>query len=792
MLRFCYSIFSVMLMLYCVSASAQVPVAGVAQVLTSLDYLLSVDRLHFYSQNLADFLEGKKSPALIEQLRALKPEDFNRLQLSAEQLKDPAQWQQLLLKTLKTKDPQAVVTFGDLEWNYNFYKNKLVQAFKIDTVKMVAGGKVNPFTAEEEAPSVRSVPKIKGDKYLLDVERYVSEKTTRAIIWDAIQNDRDFEFHVGTQREFADTIARNGIQILGEVRPMARNYNKILLVFNPKTQRYAYAMNLISGNDRIVHLTAQLRLIQYEGRGLLDDQKDKVRVFGKVSEFHQFQEQELLKTYNRLPVADQVVIGQKGAIDTAIINAGMLKLISADVKTAVDALGITGSKLTKFEKLAENSTKSSAFHLEAMNASAVKIDKAYTELRDPIARIYRQFNSEQPSHEFTDYLLLDKTGQVKRWRVISAVWGDEIIPIAGALRKSGHKNVVYIGTAGAIAGKGYKVGDVLAGNFVQTHSGKTLPFDAGVLEITANQAPVTVGQVHTPFDETDRWFKQKASAMDIVEVETGYLREHLGEDIKLEAYFLISDVVGSEHETLAHAAQSSSKRKRGQQRLLENLFVKNGIVAPISNFEPIPNSPIFATTLNRLQKLRPSREILSLFQVAQVAVREGAKSDAQLEALLTAQPSFNRQTWDVSINNLGTLLAAIQRVLPSGTEVGVVSENLFNGTFNPARPTEIVLTTSANVSEAQLVQLIGNNRWQALLASTRPAFKIQFGEAAKIAKSSIRYFHATDASTLGKKIEDAAYNKFGYIRELDSAGRFRIKEIPGLQGGLRCEVLFLR
>ena len=497
------------------------------QAIASIDYLLSIDRLHFYTQNLADFLDGKKSPEVIKALRDVTPEDIYHLKLDPAVLSNSSLWQQTVYDLLKQKTPSLPVTMSDLEWNYNFFKNKLMERFSVKGAKAAKESSLVKAQGED-LPVMRSVPKISGNKYLLDVERYIAEKTTRAIIWDAILNDRDFDFHIGTQRDFQNTIERNGIEIVTEIKPMANNYNKIFLTHNPKTGRYAYVMNLISGDDRIKHLIAQLRLIKFDGKGYLVNNRDKIHVFGNALEFHKRQEAALLDIYNRLPKADKVIIGQKGAIDDAIRNAGMMDIIKDNMPEVMKGIGVTGSKASKFENLAVSAAKDSTFLLDGMNNSPVKIDKAYEQIADTVSRSYRQFNSEQPSHEFSDYLLQAKDGSIKRWRVISAVWGDEIVPIAGALKKSGHKDIVYIGTAGAIDGKGIKVGDVIAGTNVQTHSGKTLKFSEGTLSPTAQARAYTVGQVHTPFDETDTWLKKQGPAMDIVEVETGYLREQLG------------------------------------------------------------------------------------------------------------------------------------------------------------------------------------------------------------------------------------------------------------------------
>lgn len=754
----------------------------------SIAHFLAVDRLHFYSQNLADHLDGKKSLEIIQALRNITPEDIHNLQLKTQELGDVAKWQGILFNIIKNKTPSTPATFSDLEWNYNFFKNKLSDRFVVKEVK--ASNESNPlFETQEERPNLRSVPKIKGQKYLLDVERYIAEKTSRAIIWDAIANDRDFEFHIGTQRDFQEIVQRNRIQILGEIQPMARNYNKIYLTYNEKTDKYTYIINMISGDDRIKHLIAQLRLIKFNGQSYLKASRDKVRVVGNAHEFHKRQETKLLDLFNHLPKADKVIIGQKGAIDDAIRSAGMLDVITSSAPEVLAGLSLEKGKKSKFENLVKNATEMSAFLLDAMNPGPVKIETAYEHTQDPFDRAYKQFNSEQFSHEFSDYLLLDKNNKVQRWRVFSAVWGDEIIPIAEALKKSGHRDIVYIGTAGAIAGKGIKVGDVIPGSFVQTHSGKTLPFSAGTLVPNSNERQFTVGQVHTPFDETDHWLEQKASKMDVVEVETGYLREKLGSDVKLEAYFLISDIVGSENETLAHAAQSSSKRKRGQLRLLENLFIQNGIRTPISNFEMLPEDAKLKSMVTKLTEMRPSRDLYSLLQVARLALRSGATSDNQLEELLKSQPSFNRRHIDVAVISLGNLLTDIQLKVPKSARLGLVSESLFNGTFNPLKQTEVKILVEGFTAQ-DIKKALGEERWLTYQRGLEKHFKLDLINHNDTEALLAKRFYATSPDDVFEVYEKEVLKKSGYTVEVDSSGTYRLKEIPGMSVGMRCEAIF--
>ncbi len=48
---------------------------------------------------------------------------------------------------------------------------------------------------------------------------------------------------------------------------------------------------------------------------------------------------------------------------------------------------------------------------------------------DPMAANYEVFSSEQLSHDVSDVLLETKDGRIVRWRIISNMWGDEVVPL---------------------------------------------------------------------------------------------------------------------------------------------------------------------------------------------------------------------------------------------------------------------------------------------------------------------------------------------------------------------------
>lgn len=756
---------------------------------TSIAILLGIDRLDYYNKALSDALSGKQDAQLVADLRGLVIEDYLNLNLKNEDLNNSEKWADLTAQVLTHKFPNRTYLedlSSRLFWNYNFFKNKLLGRYKIrdfSNHSLAWGGLENT-----KNPTLRTVPKIKGSKVLLDHERYISEKTSRAIVWDAIIHDREFEFHIGTEKSFQENLKNTDIEVIQEIIPLARNYNKIYLAYDHKIKKYVYIINQISGEDRVKHLMAQLRLITVNGKTFFSN-KDKVHILGNASKMHQKVEAQLVDLLHRLPQADQVIIGQKSAFEDAIRSAGFMDVIFTEKKDLSNKLNLPNHKEIKFDKILNKVQTSGAFHYDVFASGPVDWAEAYKQSSDPFYRNYAQFNSEQQSHEFSDYLFQDKNGNIQRWRFFSAVWGDEIIPIAKALRKTGnHKNVVYIGTAGALINKGLKVGDLVAASKVQTHKGHLLDLTLAK-HVPETMKRFTVGQVHTPFEETDLWLQKQKNNIDIVEVETGYLREHLGPQARLQAYFLISDIVGSDHETLAQAASQSTKRKTNQLKLISSLFQERNITSAIANFEMLPNDSAFKSTFRKVQQLRSSRDPLSQKQVAHLAVKKGAQDNIDLEQLLKTQKPFNRDDLSKALNTLETVLLEIRKSLPSKTKMGFYSETLMSGTFNP-KMKEQFKVFAEGFSLLELNKKIGLDRWTRIQSIVNPMIELSLisDKEARLLNDRVEFYQGENS--LVEKYEQKVMKSYGFVFEQDAKGLYRMKEISGLIGHLKCANVF--
>lgn len=748
--------------------------------MTRLDYLLALDRLDFYSDGLADYLMDHNQQLAAEALRRIQPEDFAKEKFSSQDLNNPDKWNELILLTLQNKFPEfKSLTLQDIQWNYNFFRKKLMEGFKADPLTLKKEASLSGLNQSKPAFNRRSIPNINGTEILLDAERYISEKTTRALFWDAALTKKAIEFHLGTERDFRQRISQEQREVIAEVKTRSANYNKIYLIFDPQTKEYSYAFTRISGDDRVKHLLAQLRILKYENKVALKN--DFVRVYGNASEVHKNQEERLLNLFKTLPKADLVVIGQKSAISNVIAMAGMMAQLQPNSKVAV------GEDKSQLQKVSQRVVETGSYFSVTSKASVVKTE--FEKMVNPMASSYEIVNSEQPSHDISDILLETKDGNIVRWRFISNMWGDEVIPVAKALKNSGHEKVVYIGTAGAIIDKGLKVGDVVAPAKTYTQAGKLLDLEKPTYGTDFVKTGQTLGQVTSPFDETQKWFNHWNQKIDVVELETGYLKENLGPKVSFQPYLLISDVVGSVHETLAVAASDSGKRKNGQLKLLESLFINNGIKSPISNVEMITTNLTLRKMYLKIDALRPSRDATSKLQLTQLALRNGLSTDTELEALIKKEPSFDRQLLMDKLEKYSDALEFLAQKYSQVQFAIVGSEELLNGTWNPKKVLRIQLMAGA-MKKTEALNVYGTElaRIQNQLGQEFHIDLIDY-DPAKVAKAL--QFHARTESVLAKYYENKILKRMGLTEEIDKNGGVRFREVIESSGGMRCEAILI-
>lgn len=748
--------------------------------LNQLDYLLAVDRLDFYSDGLADYLMDHDQKLAAEAIRRIEPEDYAKEKYSSQDLNNPDKWNELILRMLHKKFPEFKhLTLKDIEWNYNFFRKKLMEGFKADPITLKREASVSSLNNEPVTFNKRSIPNVDGKRILLDAERYISEKTTRALFWDAALTHKSIEFHMGTERDFRQRISQEDREVVAEVKTRSANYNKIYLVYDARAKEYSYAFTRISGDDRVKHLIAQLRILKFENKVAL--KSEFVKVYGNANAVHRQQEQRLLELFKTLPKADMVVIGQKSAIGNVIAMAGMMAHVQPNIKESV------GPEKSQIQKLSQRVAETGTYFSVTTKAPVVKTE--FEKIANPMASSYEIANSEQPSHDISDVLLETKDGRIVRWRLISNMWGDEVVPVARAIKNSGHDKVVYIGTAGGIIGKGLKVGDVVAPSKTYTQDGKLLELEKHTYGTDFVKTGQTLGQVTSPFDETQKWFDKWSNKIDVVELETGYLKENLGPKVSFQPYLLVSDVVGSEHETLAVAAADSGKRKNGQLKLLESLFISNGIKAPISNVEMISAEGTVKAMYHKIDSLRASRDNTSKLQLTQLALRQGLKTDAELEALIKSEPSFDRQLLMDKLEKYSGALELISKKI-SGVSFAVVGgEELLNGTWNPKKALKLqVMVGNMSAADANKVYAVELSKIQTAMGKELQIEMVTY-DAEKTRQAL--FFNSRSTRVLANHYENKVLKKLGLTKEFDKNGGVRFREVTESAGGMRCEAVLL-
>lgn len=559
---------------------ARLPASAVEEI----SYYLSVDKFKYYLNEYSVAQEGKIPDSIIKHLRNVTIEDIMNSGFEAQELKDANNYDRLIFTMLKEEKLTEGVTEDKLKWGYNFFKNKLNEAFALNSSKLSINLTL-PTANTEIDKGLAIVPAVLDpEEMTLDSGHYISNRTTRAIFWEANKNNRPIEFHLGDSREFLKELKDKNGELLFEVKPFAKNYNKIYIIQYPGEKTYRYAITNIGGQDRLDHLTHQISLSNLSGEKL----QSKVLVKGDIKKFHAAKAEEHALQLRLLPQADRVIIGQKESIDGKFNLFWKVKalknLYDSDQATFQSKISSMGEKdKAKFFTMMSNTNG-----YETLFKDKKIVEDAYALFEKDFEKNpslspgkFKIYNYDNFTIEMCDYVFVNSDNQTMRWRVVSNVWGDEVIPIAEALKQTGHTNVTYMGTAGAFATKGYKVGDLVSPANVRDGA-DALAMISTPMKIEGAKYGGTVEHVGSPFEESNEWLAKAQARSEFVEVETSYLRRIFnGPQDKLEIFLLVSDILGSDTETLAHA--TSSKRKNAQNKLLAKLFERDskGLPAPV-------------------------------------------------------------------------------------------------------------------------------------------------------------------------------------------------------------------
>lgn len=667
-----------------------------------LEYLLHIDRFHFYLSHLWLHLDGKASREVVEAIQAITPHQIEEAGFSTKELSDAMNYDSLLARM----KPGLKVDGKPIKWDYNFLKRKLNEAFtlkesrlslesSLDDVEAIQDVRSEPIGSSLEAKAVTQ------EEMTLDSGKYISDRTTRAAFWEATESGRTVEFHLGDSRDFLHVVKQNGAEVLDEIRPMARNYNKIFLVQYPGESQPRLAITNIGGIDRLEHMLYHFNLENYAG----GDLTNQIVVRGDIEAYHRKMTTKYKTMLEYLPKPKRVVMGQLGAIQGLFsVFEGFNKLSFAKDQSPA-LLGKLGK--AEREKLMALFNKEDIGPTDIMANKSI-IQKSEAALRDELNQLvagknlssFKDFNYEDNLLTLSDLVFKNKNGEEIRWRLVSNVWGDEVVPISRALNELGQDNVTYMGTAGALPDSGLKVGDLYVPEKVsagQVAANGYTP-SSMIHNPAVNKSPMNVNgavkggavdHVSSPFQESKTWLTNAINNGEVraVEIETSYLAEIFkGPKAKLEIYLLISDVLGSEGETLATA--SSSKRKRSLEKLLNALLTRDKAGVPTqiaaSTDEVLP-----ASARKVLEEALGDKNALYRYHVYAMAEREGKNpSAAQIKEAIeeTSSQKFSDKYIQKKLYEAGELIEAIYQSLDETGSLRPsisIPKDFIEGAWNP-------------------------------------------------------------------------------------------------------------
>lgn len=654
----------------------------VAGIEDDLQYFLGVDRFHYYITEYSHNMDGKIPEDAMVAIKKITPKQLFAEGYSVDQLKNAHNYDKMIMDWLRKYYPQVSFNQTEMKWGYNFLKNKLNEAFSVKGTKL-KGDLANPdFAPPTVRPQTLTITNINPEELTLDSGHYISNRTTRAMFWEAAETGKTVEFHLGDSREFMKHIQQNGGEVIAEINPMAANYNKQFVVKYPGEDTYRYAVTNIGGADRLEHMIHSLALSNLNGGNL----QNKVVVHGDLQEFHKRMTAKLTEQMEHLPNADRVIIGQRGAIDGQFNLfwklQGLRNMYEQDPTKL--KLRVGAAKFAEIEEMFEklSSPKFSVHdHKKTIEKNYDKVKGLVEADANMMPAIYKQFDYDTTQVQMTDFVFKNAQGKNVRWRVLGNVWGDEVVPLAQALKNTGHKEITYIGTAGAVPGKGYKVGDLVVPNYVQDGTSK-LRVHGDVMDIDLAKVGGAVEHVGSPFEETFDWLDLVKQRSDFVEIESSYLRRIFnGADDNLRFYLLISDILGSEGETLASA--SSSKRRKALNAVLDTMFARDRARIP---------KPVALPQNNSLMKLRTliDRVYGKKGKVFQHYIHSHFRgkpvpSEAALKEFVDSVDNFSDDYFSKRVVQSSEVLSYIVRDISENLPVPTlgVNQEFLDGTWHP-------------------------------------------------------------------------------------------------------------
>jgi hypothetical protein len=605
--------------------------------LNRLEQLLAIDRFDYYRTEYINNFGHKIDEASLKRLQKVTTKNIISRFGSDQRIYDAKKYDALVYELIAEGQSSLPLKKSAYQWGYNFFKNKLNDAYQLaDTRLESAPEKAQHVKEVEHSSSTMEDIPFKEKDLTLEAGHYISNRTTRAVFWEAVESNRDIEFHLENSREFLKNLSESGATVVKEIRPFANNYNKIYVVQYPGESTYRYAITNIGGKDRLKHLMMQFGLSKLTNKKL----KNKVRIYGDIDQSHKVMSDELTGMMKHLPKADQVIIGQKGAIERTLdllwkVRA-LKNLYDQDPDGALGGLKDKDRELLKELFVNGDIEEFDIFKKKkVIEAQYSKKDKKIKDL-SLAPREFKSYDYDNFVISMSDFVFNNEQGKTIRWRVVANSWGDEISPLANAIKNSGHKKITYIGTAGAFPNKGYQVGDLVIPTHVQIGASKR-KLNGDALSIDGAKVGGNVEHVYSPFQETYEWLENSSKKADFVEVETSHLRKILNaSDTDLRAYLLISDILTNEGETLASA--SSSKRRNALNKLLYSILERDKVGIP--NEAPVDKSSV-ASLRNLILETIPKKGKAFQYYTFSALKDAGVSSTSEVEGFVSSVDNFS-------------------------------------------------------------------------------------------------------------------------------------------------------
>lgn len=676
-----------------------------------LEAFLDLDRFHAYTQSWAFTMMGRGKAEMAKTMLSVQPTQIAAMKLDPKKLADAQKYDDLILQILQKQRPDLKLKAADVAWGYNFFKNKMNEAYVIqEPSRNFKPANIDPKVSTIDAVgSNLSVKPLKASEVLLNVDGYVSNRTTRAVFWEASQSQRPIEMHVGSADDFRSNLTLRGSKIVGEVRTAARNYNPIYLVQDPGEKTFHYAITQISGEDRVRHLAMQASLVRWEaGKGKLAP-PPPVKVVGNAVELLLKEEVELTQVLRVVPKADAVVIGQKGAFDRTFSSIGKARaVLDLSAKHQAELAKVLTQVQMKFVARAAADEADLVTHVMKY---ASEWDKTYEaaipaleKTKMPLAAKPEVFSLDRGSYEMTDYAMSGADGKPTRWRVFSNSWGDEVLPVARALKSTGHNNIFYMGTAGGLEGSALKIGDLVVPEASHDINGVKRKLQASHIPQGAIRVPM-VTHVSSPFEETGAWLSDRKKFAQVVEVETGYLASVFsGPKDRVNTMLLISDMVGVEGETLAEA--SSSARRKAQIQAISSVIDAKGVT------RVVPAVAAASSYLSVLDEISTKRDPAHDFRVIREAqarrIDQAGNFRGELKKIYAEIPTFTTTRLETVLEQNDVRLAGLRKAMEdAGVQPKMSLDSQFlDGRWSPGQPIKLHLEVSTQASVDDLSAIV--------------------------------------------------------------------------------------